>query len=275
MPQQPRAGSKRLVCLLTLLSAGVGFSQQPDVQTIIQKSVQANQRDFDAAPDYAYNERDKVGQGTKTYRVMMIDGSPYNRLIAVNGVPLPPTRMKRQEKLLQQETAKRHAESQTDRKNRIAAYQKDRKRDYDLLDQMTKAFDFQLLGERKLNGHDVYYLKATPRPGYRPPNLDTQVLTGMTGYLWIDKDSFQWVKVTAKVTKPVSIEGFLAQVEPGTRFELEKIPVGDGVWLAKHFSMHSHAKVLFLFNRSSSEEEWYSDYKRIRAADVEERASRH
>jgi hypothetical protein len=47
----------------------------------------------------------------------------------------------------------------------------------------------------------------------------------MQGKLWIDKDSFQWVKVEAQVMHPVSIEGFLAKVEPGTHFELEKEPV--------------------------------------------------
>ncbi len=97
------------------------------------------------------------------------------------------------------------------------------------------AFDFKLLGETRLNGDDVYALQATPRPGYHPPNMETQVLTGMQGELWIDKDIFQWVKVEAQVTHPLSIEGFLAKVEPGTHFELEKAPVARGVWLPTHF----------------------------------------
>lgn len=269
-------GLKGIVCLLSLVPAGTGIAlcQQPDVQSIIQKSVEANQRDFDAAPWYAYDERDRVAQGTKTWRVLMIDGSQYNRLIALNGKPLSPAQEKRQEQLQQQESERRRNQSAADRKARIAKYQKDRKRDYDMLNQMTKAFNFELVGTRKLNGFETYYLKATPRPHYNPPNMDTQVLTGMMGHLWIDKDTFQWVKVVAKVTKPVTIEGFLAQVMPGTHFELEKIPVGDGVWLAKHFSMHSHAKVLFVFNHSSSDEEWYSNYTRIHNTGGDERASR-
>lgn len=53
------------------------------------------------------------------------------------------------------------------------------------------------------------------------------MLRGMEGELWIDEATFQWVKVQARVIRPVSIEGFLARVEPGTRFELEKMPVAD------------------------------------------------
>jgi hypothetical protein len=89
------------------------------------------------------------------------------------------------------------------------------------------------------------------------------VLKGMRGELWIDVKTFQWVKVEAHVVKPVSIAGFLARVEPGTRFELENMPVDDGVWLPRHFAMQSHAKILMLFNKKSQENETYSDYRKM------------
>jgi hypothetical protein len=88
-----------------------------------------------------------------------------------------------------------------------------------------KAFNFTRLGETTMHGHQVYFLKASPRPGYQPPNMEAQALTGMQGKLWMDKETFQWVRVEAQVVRPVSIEGCLAQVEPGTRFELEKTAV--------------------------------------------------
>jgi hypothetical protein len=64
-----------------------------------------------------------------------------------------------------------------------------------------------------------------------PSRTESQVLPGMQGRLWIDKKTFQWVKVTARVISPVSIEGILAKVERGTYFELENMPVAEGVWL--------------------------------------------
>jgi hypothetical protein len=131
--------------------------------------------------------------------------------------------------------------------------------------ELVKAFDFKLLGEQKVDGRSVYVLQATPRRGYHPPTMETQVLTGMQGKLWIDKDTFQWVKVEAEVIHPVSIEGFLAKVERGTHFELEKAPVEDDVWLPKHFAMTSRAKVLFLFHHRGQEEESYSNYHKSQA----------
>lgn len=125
--------------------------------------------------------------------------------------------------------SERHKESPEKRAARIAKYEDERKRNHVLMEQMVKAFDFTVMGETRMNGHDVYVLKATPRPGYHPPNMEAQALTGMQGKLWIDKDSFQWVKVEAQVMHPVSIEGFLAKVERGTHFGLEKEPVATGI----------------------------------------------
>ena len=232
-----------------------------NAQAIIAASVQANAADWKAAPDYSYTERDlQPGGGTKAFQVMMIDGSPYERLVAVNQKPLPPDQQEQEQKKLDATIAKRQHESQQERADRIAKYQKDRNRDHALMEQLTKAFDFTLIGERKLNGYDVYLLHARPRPGYRPPSMETRVLTGMQGQLWIDKKTSQWVKIEAEVIQPVSIAGFLARVEPGTRFEMEKTPVDNGVWLVKHFSMRARARVLSVFKHNEDEDESYTDY---------------
>ncbi|MDQ2841019.1 MAG: hypothetical protein M3Y72_08275 [Acidobacteriota bacterium] len=238
-------------------------SAEPDVQTIIEKSVEANQLDFKAAPQFTHREQDRTGSGSKTFQVLMIDGSPYRRLIAVNDEPLPANAAQQEEEKLEQAKSERKAESSGRRQRRIAKYEKERRRNNAMMQELTKAFTFHLIGECKLDSFDVYKLEAKPRPGYNPPNLETQVLPAMEGQLWIDKVSYQWVKVTAKVIRPASIEGFLAQVEPGTQFELEKMPVGGGVWLPKHFAMKSQAKVLFLVNQNSHEDDTFFDYHRV------------
>ncbi len=256
--------TRSTACVL-IFSFGLAtaVAQQPNIQEVIQKSVAANQTDFKAAPYYNYKERDRTGKGYKLYQITMIDGTPYQRLLAVNDKPLSGSQRAQEEKKQQAVVEQRRSESSEDRQNRIAKYEKERRSDNDMMDQLTKGFDFTLLGQRKVRGFSVWLLKATPRPGYQPPNLETQVLRGMQGELWIDQQTYQWVKVTAQVVHPVSIEGFLAQVEPGTRFELEKSPVGSGIWQNSHFAMRSSAKVFYLFNRASQAEESYFDYRRI------------
>ncbi len=79
-----------------------------------------------------------------------------------------------------------------------------------------QAFNFQLLGQPKTKR--VYRLGSEGQTCLvmNPPNLDTQVPPGMQGELWSDTRSYEWVKVTARVVRPIAIEGLLAQVEPGT-----------------------------------------------------------
>jgi hypothetical protein len=130
------------------------------------------------------------------------------------------------------------------------------------MSQIVEAFHLRLLGRQMLGQRMVYVLQATPRPGYKPPNFETKVLTGMQGKLWIDTQTFQWVKVEAEVIHPVWIEGIVARVEPGTRFALDYIPVSNGVWLRKHFVMKSRAKVLLFFLRRGQADESYFGYEK-------------
>jgi hypothetical protein len=246
--------------LLLVIVLAIHSSAQIDVHRIIERSVQANTEDWNAAPGYDYCERDQQpGGGTTTYQVMMILGSPYRRLIAVNGTVLSSGQELERQKLASAVILRRR-ETASERAERLAKYQKDRQRNRLLMDQLTKAMDFALVGEQELQGRKVYVLKATPRADYKPPTMEAEALRGMEGKLWIDQATYQWVKVEARVIHPVSIEGFLARVEPGTRFELEKMPVEDDIWLPTHFSMKSRARVLFFFTRKSEEDETYYGY---------------
>lgn len=249
------------VCPILLATAA---HAQLSVQEIIQKSVTVNEADFKAATDFNWIEIDRTIKGSKKFQVTMVEGTPYYHLIELNGKPLSPAQRAQEQRKEQQVIAHRRAETREERQERIEKFDKERRRDNSMLNQMTRAFNFTMMGQRKVHGYNVYVLKATPKPGYEPPSMETQVLTGMRGELWIEQTGFHWVKVTAQVIHPVSIEGFLARVDPGTRFELDNAPVGDGkIWQPEHFSMRSNAKVLYVFERQSQEDDSYSDYQPV------------
>jgi hypothetical protein len=241
---------------------------QADVAAIIRRSSEANDRDWAAVPEFDNYERDRNKDGDRTYAVTMLYGSPYERLIEVNGHPLPAAKQKQEQEKYDKAVAERQHESPEKRSQRIAKYQAERKRDHTLIEQLTTAFDFRLAGKRVLNGFKVYVLKATPRKEYKPPDRDSEVLTGMQETLWIDQQTFQWVKVEAQVIHPVRIEGFLALVEPGTRFEVEKRPITTDFWFASHFSMKSNAKVMLLFPHRGEEDDMYFHYHKAENTDV-------
>lgn len=248
--------------LSLFLLAGATYAQ-PDVQTIVQRSIASNEADWNAAPEYAYLEDDRTGENDRTYEVTMILGSPYRRLIRVNGMALSPQAEQKELRRLEDARQQRRSESQAARKARIAKYDAERKRDHLLMEQLTKAFDFTLSGQENVASREVYVLQAVPRNGYTPPNMEARVLRGMEGELWIDKLTFQWVKVIARVIHPVSIAGLLARVEPGTYFELEKMPVTKDIWLPKHFAMKSRARILSLIGHKTQDDVTYSSYHKI------------
>lgn len=262
-----------LVPALLLIFARRAAFAQVDVQQIIQKSVEANKADWKVQPEYDYFVKVKKGDDRKTYDVRMVLGSPYQMLVAVDGKPLSPDEKADEQRKLEQASEARRKESPEQRSSRIEAWQRGRERNHLLMEELTKAFDFKLKDTEQLNGRDVYVLAATPRSDYQPPNNQAKVLTGMTGTMWIDKQTYQWAKVEAEVVHAVSIEGFLAKVEPGTRFELQEAPVVGGAWLPKFFSEKAHAKVLFVVSKNSSEEETYYDYRKSAESTISASAS--
>ena len=139
-----------VMCLAVFLPLFAFGEESPDVHTIIERSVQANNADWQKAPEFDYFETDRDAEGTKTYHVTMILGSPYERLVAVNEYALPVDEQQAEQHKLEQTIAIRSNESPRQREQRIAKYEKERKRDHLMMEQLTEAFDFTLQGTRKL-----------------------------------------------------------------------------------------------------------------------------
>jgi hypothetical protein len=255
-----------LVWICALAGYTLSAATQPQVSDIIRRSVANTQADWNAAPHYDFTEHDVITGKTrvvKTYRVMMIDGSPYNKLVAMNGEALEPAQAKAQTTKLRQEIARRQRETPDERRRRVARYDRERHQDNELLQEMVKAIDFKLAGEETTDGHRCYVLEGTPKPGYQPSNRETKVLEGMRGKMWIDEQTYQWVKVEADVFRPVAFGLFVAKVEPGTEFTLEQEPVAGNIWLPSHFSVRLKATILGYWSRNSTDDETYSDYSTV------------
>lgn len=252
-----------------LLIPGLGLPAAPitpNAADIVAKSVAVTQQDWKKAPNYSFIDREVKGkhghgQPPKTYEVLMIDGSPYNKLIAVDDVPLTAQQQAEEEQKLKREIIKRQQESPSARERRVAQYARERTQDHQMLTEMVNAFDYTLTGEQTVGGRKTWVLKATPKPGYVPHNREGKMLQRMQGTMWVDEVTYQWVRVQADVVKPVLLYGFFAEVKPGTQFELEQAPVSAGLWLPKQFNVAVNATAFGIRNESSQEQDTYSAYK--------------
>lgn len=86
----------------------------------------------------------------------MILGSPYNKLISVDGKSLSATQAAQENQKMTAEVRRREHESAQVREKRIAAYRRERVQDHALLMEMTKGFEFALTGTETINGRRCY-----------------------------------------------------------------------------------------------------------------------
>src|SRR4051812_44363618 len=96
-------------CFPLLLAVSLSAAQ-PDVSDIIRRSVAVNESDFNEFPRYSREETDvslkldATGQSTtksdKTIEVVMIDGSPYERLLKRDGQPLSTDEVRKEDEKL-------------------------------------------------------------------------------------------------------------------------------------------------------------------------------
>jgi hypothetical protein len=255
---------------LASLAVASQSASAPSPAEIIKRSVAVNTADWQALPQYSFCAQytkckvDDSGHASteqsKRYESLMIEGSPYERVIGINNQPLSSGQQQQEQAKLNREIARRQSESAAERKARVSKYQNQRAEEHMLMQQMVEAFQFTLAGEQEVNGVECYVLDAKPNPAYQPPVQKARVLLGMQGRLWIDKQHYHWVKVQAEVINPVEFGLFVAKVKPGTKFELEQAPAGD-VWLPKRFSQSVNASVFGVYGMRCREEEEYSDYR--------------
>ena len=111
--------------LLVLALAPLGFAALPapphiDPLEIINRSIAANEADWRAEANYDHCEHDDDGGSVKTYDVTMIEGTPYERLVAIDGRALAVDARHDEQRKIARAMAERRDESPSDHAQRLA-----------------------------------------------------------------------------------------------------------------------------------------------------------
>jgi hypothetical protein len=233
--------------------AGIAAAQTPDAHEIVQRSVTAIAANWKVARNYTFLEREEERQldsegrekskEVKTYDITLLDGSPYLRLVERDDHPLPPGEEKKEREKLAKSIAERQKETPAQRQRRIDDYERRRQRQRETMQEVAEAFDFQVTGQDRIEGREVWILDATPRRGYSPRSQDAKILPHVRGKLWIDQRTYHWVKIEAEVIDTVSWGLFLVRLDRGARIWFDQTLVNDEVWLPKHVSITASARL--------------------------------
>ncbi len=234
---------------------------EPDARELVRKSLDNYQRDWRAAVNYTYTQRDvEMKSGAKSItvnQVVTIEGTPYERLIEKDGRPLTPAEESKEKEKYEKTLAERSHESPAERQKRIADYQKQR----GFLKEVPDAFQFKLLGERTLEGRPAYLVECTPNPHYQPHNMSSRVFPKIQAKLYIDKQDLQWARAEADVMDTVSFGLILARVSKGSKILLERMRLKDGIWVVKRIDINGTARIMIVKTRDLNEEITYSNYR--------------
>jgi hypothetical protein len=250
----------RLIILLVLASAA--FAQ--DAREIVKKSVELDQADWARMKDYTWIARqtdrnlDSSGnvksEKADEWETVVLYGEPHRRMLERDGKPLSAEDQHKEQVKLDKAVAKLERESPEQRARREAQYEKEREKDREFLRDVPDIFDFKLLGDQKIDGHDVWVITATPRPGAHPKHSDAKPLLKVRAKMWIDKAEYQWVRLEAETTATISIGLFIARLNPGAKLVFEQTRVNDDVWLPKR-EIISGAGRLGLVKKVAAEQE--------------------
>ncbi|MCU1276140.1 MAG: hypothetical protein JWO48_3571 [Bryobacterales bacterium] len=258
---------------LVLVFISVSTAQQPDARDIIRRSVAASEHNWKIARNYTFLQRteerqiDSAGQvkskQVKTHDVTLLEGSPYFRLTERDDHPLPQAEEKKEQEKLNKSITGRLKETPAQRERRIHEYEQRRERQRADMAEVPEAFDFRIVGEERMDGRETWVLDATPRPNYHSRTRETKILPHVKGRLWIDRQTFQWVKLEAEVIDPVSWGLFLVRLDPGARIHFQQAHVNDEVWLPSQISIKASAR-LGIFKRLRVEEDTtYRNYRKF------------
>jgi hypothetical protein len=239
-------------------------SSEPDVRQIVESSIAATQRHWQARLRYTYVERDASrrldlagrvnSENVDVSRTILVNGVPYEQLLERNGRPPSAEEERKQKEKL--DKLKRQTPEQ-----RAERLRKQEEENTSLVREVPKAFDFQLVGEEAVNGRPAYVLQATPHPGYYPQGKYGKMFSNVEGKLWVDKQDLGCIKVDGQVIQPFSIGLFLARVLSGSHITMEQTRVDDGIWMPERVEVRAAAKIFFVKSLVIDRVLTYSEYR--------------
>jgi hypothetical protein len=256
---------------LFLVLAAITCAQ--DAREIVRKSVELDQVNWLRMKDYTWIARsderhfDSHGKITSEekleWETVLLEGRPYRRMLERNGKPLPPDQARKEEEKMDKSAARLEHETPEQRQHRLEQYEKERQKERAFLREVSDAYDFRLEGEARVDGQDTWVISGTPRPGFVAKSRDAKVLPKIRGKLWVDKTTYQWVRLDAETTDTISFGLFLAWLNPGAKLNFEQMRVNDEVWLPRRMFVKGNGRIGVLKRIALDQEITWNNYRKF------------
>ncbi len=258
---------------LTLLAQPQGAL---DAREIVRRAVGLDQVNWQRLNDYTWtarsNERRFDGAGRvrsehgSAWETVVLDGEPCRRNLERDGKPLPPAEQRQEREKLDRLAARLARESPDDRRRRLAAAAERRRRAREFFQEIPDAYDLRIEGDAQVQGHAAWVIAGAPKPGYHPRNRDARDLLKIRGRLWVDKATYQWVRLEAESSQTITFGLVLARLAPGATLVFEQSPVNTGLWLPARLYMKGAGRLALFKKLVMDEEITWSNYRKFQVS---------
>ena len=246
-----------LILLMPLTAAGQA-GVAPGDDALVKRALENEVRGAgDAEHPMRYRLRKSSPRLTSTKQIFETKDGAVARLLTVNDAPLNAADEQREQArlalLLSDPSKQRH---------RKQAEDDDSARALKVLRALPGAFLYRYAGTIEGPGGQVEKFTFTPNPKFDPPDLETQVLTQMTGEISIDVARERVAKLEGHLQQDVDFGwGILGRLNKGGWIVIEQADVGDHQWRIVHFGMSMTGRVVFktkVFDTTEDESQFVS-----------------
>jgi len=256
-------------------AAAPTIPQEPtlDAKEIVRRGLEADQHNFDLARNYTLERRqdlkllDKNGKAKKheinTYEVMILYDEPYSRRIRKDDKPLSDKDEKKEADKLEKFASERKNETPSEHAKRLAKFDKERQQERAFAGDILNAYEFKLVGDDHVDGHDVYVVDLTPRKDFHPTQPHADILSKIRGKVWIDRNDYGWVKLDAETLDTISWGLFILRIRKGTQMEFKQVRVNEEIWLPSQFLLNGSARFALVAGGNFDLDMTFSNYKKF------------
>ena len=218
------------------------------IQTALANELQAAQ---DTAHPMRYQLRKSSPHLTTTKNLIETRDGSVALLVAVNDKPLTPQDLGKEQSrlqtLLSDPGKQRH-------RNQVEA--EDTSRALKVLRSLPAAFLYTDAGTITTGTLTAEKFAFSPNPKFNPPDLETQVLTALSGEIWVDPSHARVLRLAGRLQQDVDFGwGILGRLSKGGWIVIDQGEVGNGVWRVVKFQMNMTGRLLIRTRTFNTTEE--------------------
>jgi hypothetical protein len=267
-----------------------------DIPALLRQLSKNQDEDDRRVNDYTFTQKVTErelsdGGALKKEKVTVYEVYPFldygwvRKLVSEDGVPLAPERASKEEKRVGEELekAEREAPKNKEKRERRRAERRSKQKsrngdagsdeDEDVgISTFLRASEFVSPRRERLRDRDVVVFDFRPRPGFKPSTQGENIVSKLSGVIWVDPAEQQVVRLEARLVDSYKVGGgLLASIKQGSAFVFEQTRLPDGVWLPRFAQVNASARVMLFAGMSVNRTDEFGDYKRFSTKAGEEK----